>query len=149
MLNLQDVVVVKDESGKLLSVVPYSRTYYSSGPGDETEVVDVTSGGKVVGQKTRPKGATKCDVDGLFAAMIEDFQTQDEKVNPILRALQECEYSADLGVRNSTRARTKAEAEGPEKAIEQAVKKLLVAIPGISPMAARAMIQGARAEANL
>jgi hypothetical protein len=144
MLKCVDVVVVKDEAGKVIATVPYERVYYSYGDGDKTEGVEVTANGEKVGGKTRPVGQTSHDSQELFAEMIADFQAQDPKSDPILRVLRECEYSADLGQRNAIRARAKAEAEGPEKAIEAAVKKLLVAIPGLSAAQARAMIETAR-----
>jgi hypothetical protein len=146
MLKCNDVVVVKDESGKVVSVVPYERTYYAFGAGDQTEEVEVTANGKTVGTKVRPTGKTTHDSQSLFAEMVADFQAQDGESDPIARVLSECEYSADLGQRNAIRARAKSEAEGPEKAIEAAVKKLLVAIPGLTAAQARAMIETARAQ---
>jgi hypothetical protein len=146
MLKCNDVVVVKDESGKVVSVVPYERTYYAFGAGDQTEEVEVSANGTKVGTKVRPVGKTTHDSQALFAEMIADFQRESPESDPIARVLQECEYSADLGQRNAIRARAKSEAEGPEKAIEQAVKKLLVAIPGLTATQARAMIETARAQ---
>jgi hypothetical protein len=145
MLKCNDVVVVKDESGKVIATVPYERVYYAYGDGDKVETVDVTANGEKVGVKVRPVGETFHNSQDLFAAMVADFQEQDPKADPIARVLRECEYSADLGARNAIRARAKSEAEGPEKAIEAAIKKLLVAIPGLSAAQARAMIESARA----
>jgi hypothetical protein len=145
MLKCNDVVVVKDEAGKVTSVVLYERTYYAYGQGDKVETVEVTANGEKVGTKVRPVGQTSHDSQALFAEMVADFQREDPSSDPILRVLRECEYSADLGERNAIRARAKAEAEGPERAIEQAIKKLLVAIPGLSAAQARAMIESARA----
>jgi hypothetical protein len=144
MLKCNDVVVVKDESGKVIATVPYERVYYAYGQGDKVEDVPVTANGETVGTKTRPVGQTSHDSQTLFAEMVADFQEQDPKSDPIARVLRECEYSADLGQRNAIRARAKSEAEGPEKAIEAAIKKLLVAIPGLSAAQARAMIETAR-----
>jgi len=144
MLKCNDLVVVKDESGKVIATVPYERVYYSCGDGDMTESVDVTANGQLIGLKLRPVGKSTHNSQALFAEMVADFQAQDPKGDPIARVLRECEYSADLGARNAIRARAKAEAEGPEKAIEQAVKKLLVAIPGLSAAQARDMIDAAR-----
>ena len=55
MLRTNDIVVVKDAKGHVIATKEYERVYLSHSQEDETEVVDVSADGNVVGKKTRPR----------------------------------------------------------------------------------------------
>ena len=147
MLRCKDVVVVKDQGGKVVATVPYERVYYSYGEGDSVETVEVTANGEVIGSKERPVGTSKYDSQSLFSEMIADLQREDPSKDPLLTVLSEVEYSKDLAARNKKRAQTLAAQESPEKAIASMVKMLCRKIPGLSESAARAIIEQARSNA--
>ena len=147
MLRCKDVVVVKDQSGKVVATVPYERTYYSYGAGDQIETVEVTANGEVVGTKERPIGKSRWDSQTLFSEMIQDLQHENPGTDPLVTVLSEVEYSKDLATRNKKRAQTLAAQESPEKAISSMVKMLCRKIPGLSESAARAIIEQARSNA--
>jgi len=147
MLRCKDLIVVKDQSGKVLTTVPYERVYYSYGQGDNVQTVKVTANGEDVGVKEKPVGTSKWDTQTLFSEMIADLQKENPKTDPLLTVLSEVEYSKDLAVRNKKRAQALAAQESPEKAIESMVKMLCKKIPGLSESAARAIIEQARSNA--
>jgi len=149
MLSCQDLVVVKNKAGAVVAVKEYQRLYFTAAPGDETEVVDVTSEGSVVGQKTRPKTTTKADPNTLFSTALGHIQKAFPSQNPILALLTLAEDKMDLGARGIVRQAVEAEIEGPAKVIERAAKALQVAVPGLSAEAARQRVVEERQKAGL
>lgn len=149
MVSCQDLVVVKNKAGAIVALKSYERLYFTADSKDETETVDVTSEGSIVGQKVRPAGTTKADPNGLFSAALAHLQKTFPSQNPILALLSLAEDKLDLAARGIVRQAAEAEIEGPAKVIERAAKALQIAVPGLSAEAARQRVVEERQKAGL
>jgi hypothetical protein len=130
-----------------------------------TAKVQVKNGDKLLGEKnydkvvfegvglTDKKEIIPGDPETLLGEAIAYFQAQvGEKGNGVIELLKNATYANDLGQRNKIRAVIVASLEGPEKAIEKAIKDLMAARQSagkpISEEAARAKVMAFMADAE-
>ena len=126
MLQSTDIVVVKDAKGHVIATKEYERVHLSHAEGDELETVDVTSDGKTVGAKIRPKGVSLTDPETLFSAAVGHIQAEYPKSNPLLVILEAVEYALDLKARAAIRSSLlPAKIADPDKQVEKMAKTLM------------------------
>ena len=142
MLRTNDIVVVKDAKGHVIATKEYERVYLSHSQEDETEVVDVSADGNVVGKKTRPKGSSKTSAEDLFSTAVEFLQKDNPKSNPLIVILESVQYAQDLKARAAIRASLLPPKEvDPDKAVDQMAKKLMAVNQSLSLDEAKAAIR--------
>lgn len=134
MFQTKKDVQVKDGQNKVIASQPYDKVVFEGDALDEKGNIVVTSETKV-----------------LLGAAIDFFQKEvGEKGNGVLELLKCATYAYDLGIRADIRQKLVAAAAGPDKAIEKAIKDLMVARAAankpITEEVARAKVMAAMAD---
>ena len=134
MFKTQAEVKVKDGQNKVIASQTYEKIVFEGDSKDDKGNTVVSSEVKV-----------------LLGAAIDFFQKEvGDKGNGVLELLKNATYAYDLGVRASIRQTLVTAAAGPDKAIEKAIKDLMVARAAanrpITEEQARAKVMAAMAD---